>query len=47
MKKTKVEMDKAELRKEHRRLVRILRHGFPKERKAEADRQDRESKEYR
>ena len=43
----KVTMEKSELLAEHKRLVRILRHGFPKQRKAEAARQEKEMRRYK
>ncbi len=39
-------MDKKELLKEHKRLIRVLRSGTPAQREAEAKIQEKEMKEY-
>lgn len=40
----KITMTKGEFTREHRHLVKVLREGTPKERKAEAKKQARELK---
>lgn len=41
-----VEMDKEEMIKEHKNLIRVLRSGTPAEREAEAKKQEKELEEY-